>query len=190
MHRPYKKTDNQHRYVPNYFESSYSKFDGQFQVDSFHFHAHSEHTIEGKQYDFEMHTVHFPSEANDKYIAGVMGVIFDMYYYNETVTDGQVEIIDAFFDSLNMDSLSNGQPAVDVTGVPYGEFMNMIESDSRWVYKGSLTTPPCSETIYWNVVSKVYPIKPRHLDAFVNLLKSTDKATRKIIPDKGNYREI
>jgi len=32
----------------------------------FHFHAKSEHTIDGQQYDFEMHTVHLPEDYAKK----------------------------------------------------------------------------------------------------------------------------
>ena len=35
-----------------------------------------------------------------------------------------------------------------------------------WIYKGSLTTPPCSKSIYWNVIATVYPIKQKNLDQF------------------------
>ena len=61
----------------------------------------------------------------------------------------------------------------------------MVSTDARYVYKGSLTTPPCTESIYWNVVTKVYPIKVKHLEAFRSLWqKSAD------ITYEGNYRLI
>ncbi len=52
--------------------------------------------------------------------------------------------------------------------IPFGELMRKIDTKNRWVYKGSLTTPPCTKHIYWNVVSTVYPIKPKHLKLFRN----------------------
>ena len=47
--------------------------------------------------------------------------------------------------------------------VPYGELMMMVNSKKRWVYKGSVTTPPCAQSVYWNVLKTIYPIKSKHL---------------------------
>jgi carbonic anhydrase len=55
-----------------------------------------------------------------------------------------------------------------VQEIPFGELMSEIDTNNRWVYKGSLTTPPCTKLIYWNVVSTVYPIKEKHLNLFRN----------------------
>ena len=29
----------------------------------------------------------------------------------------------------------------------------MVDTNNRWAYKGSLTTPPCSKTIYFNILT-------------------------------------
>ena len=52
--------------------------------------------------------------------------------------------------------------------INYGELIMSVDTDNRWVYKGSVTTPPCAQTVYWNVVNKVYPIKQKHLDFYKN----------------------
>ena len=44
--------------------------------------------------------------------------------------------------------------------------MEMVDSRNRWVYKGSVTTPPCATTVYWNLMSTIYPIKAEHLEKF------------------------
>jgi carbonic anhydrase len=36
----------------------------------------------------------------------------------------------------------------------------------RYVYTGSLTTPPYTENLLWNVIPRVIPIKPSTLDLF------------------------
>jgi carbonic anhydrase len=50
--------------------------------------------------------------------------------------------------------------------VSFGDLMTMVDLEDRWVYKGSVTTPPCDSIVYWNVVKRVYPIKQKHLDLF------------------------
>jgi len=52
--------------------------------------------------------------------------------------------------------------------INYGELIMMVDTNNRWVYKGSVTTPPCAQTVYWNVVRTVYPIKQKHLDYYIN----------------------
>lgn len=50
--------------------------------------------------------------------------------------------------------------------VTYGNMMELVDFNNRWAYKGSLTTPPCTTFVYWNVLSSIYPIKKEHLDLF------------------------
>ena len=71
----------------------------------FHFHAESEHTIDGKRYDFEMHTVHLIADETSDSVFGfaAMGIIFDVNDYNAKLTDSERQLIDNFFDSLELD---------------------------------------------------------------------------------------
>ena len=58
----------------------------------------------------------------------------------------------------------------------------MVDTSERWVYKGSVTTPPCATTVYWNVVRKIYPLKQKNFDQFKAQMARDDLPT--------NYREI
>lgn len=71
-----------------------------------------------------------------------------------------------------------------VPEVSYGELMMAVDMDNRWTYRGSVTTPPCKENVYWNVVRTVYPIKKKHLDQFIGEL-SLDGLEK-----TGNFRLI
>jgi len=64
--------------------------------------------------------------------------------------------------------------------------MNMVDTSNRWVYKGSVTTPPCTQSVYWNVVKQVYPIKKRHYDQYINQLKRAEHS----LYATGNWRLI
>lgn len=85
------------------------------------------------------------------------------------MTPAEVEIIDTFFQSLQWDTDISGdtaaaptEPVVDL--ISYGNLMELLNMNDRWIYKGSETVPPCETAIYWNVLSTVYPIKQEHLD--------------------------
>lgn len=107
----------------------------------------------------EMHTVHYPKVGTGKngFIAAAVGIIFDTKNYDKDVTADQVATIDAFFDSLSMDKMSATK--TPNKHVLYGQLLHAVDSSQRWVYKGSVTTPPCATLVYWNVHKKVYPIK-------------------------------
>jgi carbonic anhydrase len=69
----------------------------------------------------------------------------------------------------------------------YGDLMEMVDSNNRWIYKGSVTTPPCATFVYWNVLSTVYPVSKKHLDLFVK--KQLNQGENGELDEFGNYRE-
>lgn len=111
-----------------------------------------------------MQVVHEPDAAEKGFTAANIGILFDTQRYDESVTDGQIELIDNFFESLKMSGLdvdTTGTPvaAVALPKVDFAPLMNLISTNNRFVYTGSMTSPPCSIKVYWNVINKVYPIK-------------------------------
>jgi len=152
------------------------KFDGL----QFHFHHGSEHTIDGVRHDLEMHTVHVPTGGAKNGIRyAAMGIMFSVDKHNSNSDEKEIKIIDEFFDRLRWD-VTSSDPMVDK--VSYGELMMMVDMDNRWVYKGSVTTPPCATLVYWNVCRKIYPLKQKYLTQFKEQLKRGDLV--------GNYREV
>ena len=165
-------------------------FDSTFVVDEFggsdrftgvqfHFHTGSEHTVDGKRHDLEMHTVHLPKEVKGNIKYAAVGVFFSVNDHNAVLTPEQERVIDRFFESLNW-NVTTSNPAV--AEVPYGELMMMVDTDNRWVYKGSVTTPPCDTIVYWNVLRTVYPIKEKYFNQFKEQMK------RGKLEQTGNYR--
>lgn len=168
-------------------------------ANQFHFHTGSEHTIDNVRHDLEMHTVHFPKAAKNGIIAAAMGIFFSVDLYDPKVTDAERAVIDEFFASLNWDADTKDTTSPKVT---YGNLMMMVNMKTRWSYLGSVTTPPCATTVYWNVVRQIYPIKQAHFDLFKKqMVKGTDAApgpsafaadnvsNYRLIQERGN-REI
>jgi carbonic anhydrase len=69
----------------------------------------------------------------------------------------------------------------------YGDLMKLVDSQNRWIYKGSVTTPPCGRFVYWNVLSTVYPISKKHMAQFKEQLNLGEDGN---LDQRGNYREI
>ena len=129
-----------------------------------HFHAPSEHTIDGKLLDLEMHVVHQldPSltqgDNKSTHSHGVLGFFF------KTVTDDYFEQTgtDDFHDQFLNNMLDEKKTELDLT-----KFTQKLNYGKRWTYSGSLTTTPYSEGILWNVIEQVILIRQSTLDKFV-----------------------
>jgi|Transcript_18722 carbonic anhydrase len=125
-----------------------------FQPLQFHFHAPSEHTVNGKNYDLEVHFVHTVrgsdniagSVAQGEIPGAVIGVFFD-------VEEGG-DYNNAFLDSLTAAIAAKA----DTAKVAVRTFLAGVDMTEYWSYDGSLTTPPCSEGLKWTVVKQVQPI--------------------------------
>ena len=139
-----------------------------------------------------MHTVHLPDDGERngiKYAA--MGIMFSVNDYTAKVSEDEEMIIDNFFESLKWTE-TGSDPTVDL--VTYGDLHMMVDMTERWVYKGSVTTPPCDTFVYWNVVRKIYPLKQKYLDQFKEQLKrggmETTGNNREVQPYKGHNLHI
>ena len=107
------------------------------QLIEVHFHASSEHTLDGKKFPIELHFVH---KSQDGALA-VVGVLVSQGAENTT----WAPLIDALA----------GAEAVEAKPVGVLNIQQMMpEKPLVYRYKGSLTTPPCSEGVVWSVVAK------------------------------------
>ena len=95
---------------PNQFSSTLAQdifgTTKQWEGLQFHFHAGSEHTIDGKRLDLELHIVHSPPASTKKNVEmngfahAAVGLIFDVDDHNANLSNAQVKLIDTFFDTL------------------------------------------------------------------------------------------
>ena len=151
------------------FSSDYSRkwlnASGTYTGQQFHFHAGSEHTIDGERHDLEMYTVHVADDANRAQSSGfgyaAVGIMFSVEHSTAKLNQREQIIIDKFFDSMYWTAPQAGLPtggsgkAADdghrllkskddeeektvADKVNYGDLMMMINTKKRWVYKGSV----------------------------------------------------
>ncbi|GBG32234.1 Carbonic anhydrase [Hondaea fermentalgiana] len=123
-----------------------------FQLKELHFHAPSEHTLDGVQHDLELHLVHFAADSSKL----VYAVFFDVSENQEN----------SFLQSLFAQAL----PAVPQTqAVPRRLVLPKLFCENLepvYVYAGSLTTAPYSEDVTWCVSSRVRTVSASQLARF------------------------
>ncbi|CAG9310175.1 unnamed protein product [Blepharisma stoltei] len=135
-----------------------------FDEAQFHFHAPSEHLLNGRRYDLEMHVVH-KERSNTNNIA-VLGFVFK--------EDG---VRNPFIDQVIRSSLE-----------PTYIDMNLLipQKSGVFYYEGSLTTPPAFETVLWFVVGHVLSVNREQLEFFARQWGMNPA----FAGGKGNYREL
>ncbi len=130
--------NNGHTIQVNYLPGSSIKLNGhQFELKQFHFHSPSENLIYGKSYPMEAHFVH--ADAN-----GNLAVIALMFKVGEK----NLEIEKAW--SLMPEK--SGDSKI----LPRKLRADNLLPQNRDFYRfnGSLTTPPCSEGVWWLVMKE------------------------------------
>ena len=120
-----------------------------FTLAQFHFHAASEHTIDGKHYPLEGH---FVFKAQDGRLA-VIGVMFDEGAAN---TAAQTIV-----DDLAPGAKLPAQQTIDIAAL-------MPKRLAYYHYLGSLTTPPLTENVEWYVLPTPVTMSRAQIDAFVS----------------------
>ena len=151
-------------YSPTNHDAKFINHNGTYVLQQFHMHwgrqpgEGSEHTLNGKQYDAEIHFVHFKEGADPKAPKGdsyaVLGVLCQ---------EDDAEPISGGWERLEMPTEYNTE--VSVSNVNYKGFLP-VDATSYYHYEGSLTSPPCSEVVSWFVLKNPVMIPTAILNKF------------------------
>jgi carbonic anhydrase len=124
----------------------------QYFLSQFHFHAPSEHMIDGIQFDAELHLVH-TNRIGELLVVGVLLT---------KSKDAPAGVFDNIMGnapgSVATKSLQGTVNAMDLLPM----------AQSFFTYTGSLTTPPCTEGVRWFVLTTPVPVT----SAFIEQLHS------------------
>ena len=146
--------NNGHTIQINTDPGSFIKIDERtFDLVQFHFHTPSEHTVKGQAYDMEVHFVHKSAEG----VLAVVGVLMKRGAVNEGLQDVWE----------HLPSLPGEERSYQTVTVNPAELLP--PSQAYYLYSGSLTTPPCSEGVRWNLMLTPIEISDAQAGAFKRL---------------------
>ena len=164
--------------LPDTHNPTMSTPQGTFALKQFHFHwgptsnEGAEHKIDGFSYATEIHFVHKktilsgPKDAADS--LAVLGVLCSADNECSSTPWEQFKIPEDHGESIS------------VNGIDISKYLP--QNLDYYYYKGSLTTPPCSEKVLWYLIKQ--PLKVP--DVFLERLRKIKDATGKQLTH--NYR--
>ena len=133
-----------------------------YTLAQFHFHAPSEHTVAGKRFAMETHFVH----KNTKGELAVIGVLHDIGAANDALAP--------VFAALPK-TTEEKQPLANF------DLAAVLPKDrGMYRYAGSLTTPPCTEGVRWQVLQTPTTISEAQVKAFNAIIKPNARPVQPI----------
>jgi methyl-accepting chemotaxis protein len=142
---------------------------GATRIAQFHFHAPSEHQINGKSFPMEVHFVH-------KDPAGKLAVIGVMFVAGKA--NPALEAMWAKMPTGKDQEIQAKEVVVSASDL-------MPKDRSFYHYKGSLTTPPCSEGVSWYVMKKPIEASRDQISRFQKLFGHNERPVQAL-----NGREL
>jgi carbonic anhydrase len=148
--------NNGHTIRVNYYapgSGDFLVFDGtRYELTQFHFHRPSEEQVNGRPYDMVLHLMH---RSSDGKVAGV--AVF--------LTAGKGNpALQAIWDHMPS---TEGQNVVALQLNPM-DFLP-VDRAAYYMYRGSVTAPPCTEGVIWFVLKKPISVSPAQIKAFARL---------------------
>jgi carbonic anhydrase len=142
--------NNGHTIQVNLPQGDAIEVDGDYyELAQFHFHAPSEHKLDGRRYPIELHLVHKDAKGN----LAVVGIFLEEGAENKG--------LDPVFATME---LKAGQEKPIASELDVSLFLPPDHEMMR--YTGSLTTPPCSEGVRWIVFTQPVTASAEQLGRF------------------------
>ncbi len=125
-----------------------------FALKQFHFHAPSENLIEGKSFPMEAHFVHADKAGN----LAVIAVMFEIGKKNPVIEE------------LWKNMPDHAGKKVSLAGSTLDPAALLPSDHDYYRFNGSLTTPPCSEGVWWIVMKKTVQVSKEQVEKFEHVM--------------------
>jgi carbonic anhydrase len=147
---PLSLTNNGHTIRANTAQGSLYFGNNEYDLVQFHFHAPSEHRVNGVIYPMEIHFVNGTADGR----MAVLGVLVKAGTFNP-----------AFQQILEQSPNQAGQTHETALMIRPSQLLPE-HSEHFYTYAGSLTTPPCSEGVQWFVLQEFLEVSEEQIVNF------------------------
>lgn len=143
-----------------------------------HIHAPADHTVQGDRSKAELHYVHVDSEGHPR---AVLAFRIDPGNSESAFFDSLPDLISYRATEERINATFSPNAALEQTRTrdtsfnPNTALAQVKDFDEFWTYKGSLTSPPCTEGVRWFVARGIMFI---HDDQMRNLLNVSRYSAR------------
>ena len=156
--------NNGHTVQVNYDAGSYIDLDDiRYDVAQFHYHAPSEHAIDGKLFAAEIHIVHKNADGQ----LAVVGIMLEGGAENSAFAP--------FINNLPAEKSDAENAGVTVNAA---DFLPAVQTTFR--YSGSLTTPPCTEGVSWLVMTSPIELSAAQLSVLDVLFENNNRPMQEL----------
>ncbi|KAI4963612.1 hypothetical protein ZWY2020_011297 [Hordeum vulgare] len=115
-----------------------------YRLRQMHWHSPSEHALDGRRYDLELHMLHQSDKASNKY-----AVVAQLFQIGEH-RDETLHLLERYIERI-ADRRKGHEEELEDEVDP----RRPVRGDTFYKYTGSFTTPPCTEGIAWAVATRV-----------------------------------
>jgi carbonic anhydrase len=137
--------------------------DRSYGLTQFHFHHPSEHRVDGKEFAMEAHFVHAAENGG----LAVLGVF---------IVPGKTNAV--FSKIVSTMPEEEGPPVAAAPAIDPHRLLP--EQRTFYHYEGSLTTPPCSQTVDWLVLTHPIEAAEAHIARFAKLYPMNARPVQKL----------
>ncbi len=138
-----------------------------YHLAQFHFHTASEHRVQSRGYDMEMHLVHSSADGKN----AVIGV-----FLQRGDSSGALAPIFA-----SLPEIENSKEELEEAFDPLSF---LPDSKKHYRYLGSLTTPPCTEGVKWVVMSEPVTVSDEDMAQFAARISFNARYTQRAVPSR------
>jgi len=149
-----------------------------------HWHTPSENTIDGKSFALEAHFVHQLADTalvGTNHRLAVIGLMYELGECNK--------FLDMFWSQIPTE-----QGSADYTGAfpDLNQKLTAELAEGYYHWYGSLTTPPCTEGVSWNLLKVHETVCQRQVDKLQEALGNTQSGIRfnNRVPQPLNHRVV
>lgn len=146
--------------------------DKKFYLRQLHFHSKSEHSLRGLFYPGEIHLVHFSREGEIL----VVGLFIEL-------SEEESSTSLSFLKSVPSKIKKETRFKIDLSEI-------FKEKNPHYYYKGSLSTPPCSENVSWLIFDQHLKMREEDFFKFEHFIYHNDRPLQPLKGHELYYSEI